>query len=407
MITTSVRNKLIAFVIIALLGTSYLGAKYVGIDPFARSYQLQVELPDAGGLFVNSEVTYRGVQVGRVKDMTVTDEGMVATLEIESGAPDIPSDAEATVTNRSAIGEQYLDLKSDSTSGTNLADGDRITGDDDSLPPAFDDVLRSGRDFVASVPEDSLRTVIDETYSATRGVGDDFGILLDTSLDFARTAQENFLNTTRLIESSSTVLDTQIASSDDITSFSRDLALITQTLRTSDSDLRTLITQSPAAMAEINALFVEVGQPLGMLLGNLVSTAQVFGVNALGVEDALIRVPDAVSVGWLVAGSGSLNLGLSTSFTKPLPCTTGYGGTTPRPGTDTSPGDAFNTGAGCAVDPSSGVDVRGPQAVPGQNPAAQYLATEQLNTGGSAMPNPTGVVLYDVDDLSDLLGGNK
>ncbi|GAA1743327.1 MlaD family protein [Aeromicrobium alkaliterrae] len=395
MITSTIRGKLAAFIVIALVATSYLAAKYVGLDPFSRSYELQVELPDAGGLFVNSEVTYRGVQVGSVTKLTVTDDGMVATVEIESGAPDIPEDAEAKVANRSAIGEQYLNLSSDSTGGPYLAGGERIVGDQGSLPPAFDDVLRSGRDFIASVPEDSLRTVIDETYSATRGLGEDFGVLLDTSLEWAQTSQANLLNTTRLIESSSTVLDTQIASSADITSFSADLALITETLRTHDTELRTLITQSPAAMVELNALFRDVGQPLGMLLGNLVSTAQVFGVNANGVEDALIRVPDAVSVGWLVAGSGSLNLGLSTSFTRPIPCTTGYGGTTVRPGTDATDGDAFNTNAGCAVDPSTGVGVRGPLAVPAQ----------LLSTGAAAMPAPTGVVLHDVTDLSDLLGG--
>ncbi|WP_229054395.1 MlaD family protein [Aeromicrobium sp. Leaf350] len=397
MITSTIRAKLVAFIVIALVATSYLAAKYVGLDPFARGYQLEVELPDAGGLFVNSEVTYRGVQIGSVEKLTVTDDGMVATLEIESGAPDIPEDAEATVANRSAIGEQYLDLSSDAGGGPFLADGDRLTGDEDALPPAFDDVLRSGRDFLASVPEGSLRTVIDETYSATRGLGDDFGVLLDTSLEWAKTSQANLLVTTRLIESSATVLDTQIASSDDITSFSADLALITETLRTHDSELRTLISQSPAAMVELHTLFRDVGQPLGMLMGNLVSTAQVFGVNALGVEDALIRVPDAVSIGWLVAGSGSLNLGLSTSFTRPVPCTTGYGGTTVRPGTDTAEGEPFNTAAGCAVAPSTGVDVRGPASVPAQ----------ALTTGAASMPAPTGVVLNDVDDLSDLLGGTS
>jgi phospholipid/cholesterol/gamma-HCH transport system substrate-binding protein len=400
-ITRSVRTKLLAFVVIALVATSYLGARYVGIDPFARSLQLEVELPDAGGLFVNSEVTYRGVSIGRVEGMTVTDDGMVATLSIDSGAPDLPRDVEATVANRSAIGEQYLDLRSDATGGPYLADGDTVRGDQDSLPPAFDDVLRSGRDFIASVPEDSLRTVIDETYSATRGLGDDFGVLLDTSLDWARTSQENLVPTTRLIQSASTVLDTQIASSGDITSFSADLALIADTLRSNDAELRTLITQSPAAVTEIHRLFAEVGQPLGTLLGNLVSTAQVFGVNAMGVEDALIRVPDAVSVGWLVAGTGSINLGLTTAFTLPTPCTTGYGGTTVRPGTDTSQGQPFNTSAGCAVDPATGVDVRGPQSVPSQ------LPSQLLSTGASPSVAPTGVVIYDVDDLSDLLGGNS
>jgi|UPI0003C7E5DB phospholipid/cholesterol/gamma-HCH transport system substrate-binding protein len=409
MITARIRAQLIAFAIIALVATSYLGAKYVGIDPFSSSYQVKVEMPDAGGLFVNSEVTYRGVQIGEVSDMEVTDEGMVATLEIEGDAPEIPRDVSATVANRSAIGEQYLDLRGESSDDEQLSDGDLLTAGRSDLPPSFDDVLRSGRDFAESVPKDSLRTVIDETYSATRGVGPDLGRLVDTSLDWAKTSQDNLLVTTRLIESSSTVLDTQIASSGDIKAFSSDLGLIAETLRTSDGDLRALINNTPATAVEIDRLFTQVGQPLGVLMSNLVSTAQVFGVNAAGVEDALIRVPDAVSVGWLVAGTGQINLGLSTSFTKPTPCTTGYGGTPVRPGTETSPGQSFNTLAGCAVPPSTGVNVRGPQAapaLPGATAAAPSAApATQLATG--SVGAPAGYNVVDVTSLADLMGGSR
>lgn len=404
MITARIRAQLVAFAVIALVATSYLGAKYVGIDPFSSSYRVTVTLPDSGGLFVNSEVTYRGVQVGEVTDMVVTDDGMVATLKIEGGAPAIPRDVTATVANRSAIGEQYLDLRGDSIDGELLTHGDRLASRRDNLPPSFDDVLRSGRDFAASLPQDSLRTVIDEIYSMTRGVGPDLGRLVDTSLEFARTAQDNLLVSTRLIESSSTVLDTQIASSNDILAFSSDLALIADTLRSSDGDLRRLIQSTPGTAVEVNRLMTEVGHPLGVLMSNLVSTAQVFGVNAAGVEDALIRVPDAVSVGWLVAGTGTLNLGLSTSFTKPTPCTTGYGGTPVRPGTETGPGQSFNTQAGCAVSPSTGVGVRGPGAVPGAAPLPLASPTTQLATG--SVGAPADYVIVDVTSLADLLGGS-
>lgn len=392
MITGRIKVQLSLFVILAVVSTSYLVARYVGFNPFSSSYTVVVRLPDAGGLFVNGEVTYRGVQVGRVEQMTVTDDGMEATLRIEGDAPDIPADAQVTVANRSAIGEQYLDLRSDSTGGPYLGDDDLLAGGETSLPPAFDDVLRTGRDFVASVPEDSLTTVIDEIYTSTRGVGPHLGQLVDTSAEFAETAETNFLVTTRLIENSSTVLDTQQAASQSIIGFSQDLAVIAETLRGSDGDLRALIDSSPAAAIEIHRLFAEVGQPLGMLMGNLVSTAQVFGVNAAGIEDAFIRIPEAVSVGWSVAASGSINMGLATTFTNPLPCTTGYGGTEVRDGLDTSGGEPFNTRSGCSLTPSSGSNVRGPGALPSR-------------LTGSAKA-PRGMRIQDVTTLQDLLGGD-
>src|SRR5664279_1346071 len=164
MLTASIKVKLVLFAIVGLVATSFLGARYVGIDPLSSSYRVTVAMPDAGGIFTNGEVTYRGVPVGRIGDLRVTTEGMEAELKIEGDAPDIPADATITVANRSAIGEQYIDLRSESTDGPMLADGDRITGTDASAPPAIDEVLRTARDFTRSVPSDSLNTVIDETY---------------------------------------------------------------------------------------------------------------------------------------------------------------------------------------------------------------------------------------------------
>src|SRR3546814_8792117 len=90
-----------------------------------------------------------------------------------------------------------------------LADGDRIVGDADSLPPPIDELLRSGYDFVESVPKDALSTVIDETYELSRGASGHIPRLVETSSEFAEIADRNFLVTKSLIESSTQVLETQ------------------------------------------------------------------------------------------------------------------------------------------------------------------------------------------------------
>jgi phospholipid/cholesterol/gamma-HCH transport system substrate-binding protein len=363
MLTRRIRIQLIIFVIVGLCATTYLGAKYVGLNPFGSGYQVTVSLPDAGGTFKNGEVTYRGVPVGRIKELHNTPKGMEAVLHIAGNAPDIPADVDVMVANRSAIGEQYIDLRATSTGGKKLADGDRIQGSEASMPPAIEDVLRTGRDFAASVPEDSLSTVIDEFYDFSQGASQHLARLVETSQDFVKTADDNFLVSSALIDSAQTVLSTQEAAASSIKGFSRDINLIATTLSDSDGDLRTLIQNSPAAAREIGRLFDQVGRPLGVLMSNLVSTAQVFGTNAAGVEDALFRVPEAISVGWAVNGSKGLDLGLAQTYFDPLPCTTGYGGTTVRPGLDTSAGQPFNTSAGCSASPSTGTDVRGPESV--------------------------------------------
>src|SRR3546814_10542936 len=156
MITALRSIQLVLFVIIALGATTWLSARYVGLDPFRASYDVTVELPEAGGAFKNGEVTYRGVPVGRIKDLRATSSGTELVIRIDSDAPNIPADVTARVANRSAIGEQYLTLRSEAGGDeAMLADGDRIVGGAEPLPPPSDELLRSGCDLVASVPKEA------------------------------------------------------------------------------------------------------------------------------------------------------------------------------------------------------------------------------------------------------------
>jgi len=363
MLTGRTKTQLVAFVVVALLATTYLGAKYVGINLFGSGYTVTVSLPEAGGIFTNGEVTYRGVPIGRIQSLTATDGGVEAVLEIDDDAPAIPADVTVKVANRSAIGEQYLDLRGES-GGETLAAGARLSAGQEALPQPIDALLRTSRDVAGSVPEEALTTVIDESYDLSQGASGDLAQLVDTSLEFHEIADRNFLVSAALIRSSETVLDTQLAAADSIKSYSQSLDLLATTLADSDGDLRALIASSPVAAHEINRLFKDVGVPLGVLMSNLVSTAQVFGTNSQGVEDALIRIPEAISIGWAVNGSKGLNLGLVPTFFNPLPCVAGYGGTELRQGTDTSAGKPFNKRARCNAGPRSGTNVRGPRSLP-------------------------------------------
>lgn len=389
-LTRTVHVKLGMFVLVALLGTSYLGATYVGFTPFSNGYQVTVALPEAGGLFVNSEVTYRGVQVGEVTDLTPTRDGVEATIEMKPDAPEIPADSTVQVRNRSAIGEQYLDLRGADTDKV-LADGDRLSGGIESVPQDLSEVLRSGRDLAGSLPSDDLTTVIDEGYLLSRGLGEDMSRLLETSQSFQKAADDNFLVSASLIRNSRQVLRTQEESSTAIRAWSNDLALFAATLADSDADLRTLIGNTPGATRELSLLIHDVGQPLAILMNNLVSTATIFGVNSNGVRDAMIRLPEVISVGWATTSSQGINLGLVPTFFDPLPCVAGYSGTAKRRGTDATEGKPLNTKAGCTAPRSQG-NVRGAQAV--DEPTA--------GLGRKAVP---GATINEVDGLGDLLGG--
>ncbi|MFD9965947.1 MCE family protein [Amycolatopsis sp. NPDC058986] len=370
MLTRRIKLQVAVFVIVALVGMSYVGARYAGLDELfgGGGMLVKVELAESGGLFPNAEVTYRGVQVGRVGPMRLTEDGLEAELRLNRSAPEIPRDLDAVVANRSAVGEQYLDLRPRRDDGPKLADGTVIPRGVVRLPMPVETVLTNLDSLVSSVPTDSLRTVVDELDQAFRGRGDDLGMLLDTTHDFVRTATEHLPQTKQLITDANTVLRTQSEQSPAIGSFSKDVRLLAERLRDSDSDLRRLIAATPPVAEEGTALLRESGAGLGVLFANLLTPAKVFQVRGGALEELLSQYPLAVGAGYHVIGpDGAANLALVLNFHNPPSCRAGYDGTPYRQGADTAPASP-NTGARCALPAGSPSSVRGSQNVPRGGP---------------------------------------
>src|SRR6201982_1397630 len=113
MLTRFIRIQLIVFAVLTVMALVALGWYYLRIPSQlgVGQYRLVAELPASGGLYRTSNVTYRGIQIGRVRSAEPTNHGPRATLSIDSRYK-IPIDASANVHSVSAIGEQYLDLVS-------------------------------------------------------------------------------------------------------------------------------------------------------------------------------------------------------------------------------------------------------------------------------------------------------
>ena len=181
MITRKTKLQLLAFALVAVLGMSYLGFKYVGLDRLllGSGYDVAADFTDSGGIFVNAEVTYRGVAVGRVSDMKLVDDGVRVVLTIDPGAEDIPADTKAVVATRSAVGEQYVLLQPDDDKGPYLKDGSVIPKDRTSIPVPVEQLLLNMDELVGSLDQENLRIVVDELGQAFAGAGDDLGRLID------------------------------------------------------------------------------------------------------------------------------------------------------------------------------------------------------------------------------------
>jgi phospholipid/cholesterol/gamma-HCH transport system substrate-binding protein len=364
---TSRRTKIqiLLFLLIALVAVGYAGGRYAGLDRLfgPRGYVVQVQLADSGGIFTNAEVTYRGVAVGRVSQLHLNDRGVLVDLDIDSSNSDIPADVRAVVANRSAIGEQYVDLQPNSDNGPYLADGAVIPLERTSIPPAAENVLANVDSLVRSIPLDSLRTVVDELDVAFAGTGPDLQRLLDAAGSLTTTATEHLPQTTGLLHDGRTVLVRQQLDAGKLTSFSAGLREISGQLRKSDPDLRQLIGITPQVGEQVVDILRTSGTDLGVLVANLLTTTQVTTSRHAAIEEFLVAMPLISAFTPSTGGDGTGHLGVMLNFFDPLPCLKGYEGTVVRNANDTAP-IPTNRDAYCAEPPDSPINVRGSQNSP-------------------------------------------
>src|SRR5699024_11494060 len=125
-----------------------------------RAFPVSMQLRDSGGICVGAQVTYRGIGVGKVGDLKFNDDGVRARLDIEKSAPKIPEDVKALVADKSAVGEQYVDLKPQSQGEPFLSAGSRILLIDSDILVDTMSLLFHVSHLVSLLPSYDMLTII-------------------------------------------------------------------------------------------------------------------------------------------------------------------------------------------------------------------------------------------------------
>jgi len=366
-ISRKTRIQLVAFVVLAVVGIAYVGMKYAGLGNLLGSstYTVTMKLADTGGIFTNAEVTYRGVDVGRVGALHLTEQGADVELKINKDAPKIPAEGlRAEVKNLSIIGELYVDLTPATMTGPQLRDGSVIDTAQTQTPVAPATLLAQLNRFLKSVPADQTGVVLHETSEAFAGGGASMARLLDSSSDLIKAAQQSLGDTKRLISDGAVVLRTQNATGNDVLSFSHSLDLLAKTLKSSDSDLNRLIATAPMATTQLSDLLRESGPGFSRLVADLLTTSRLLDPRGDALRQLLIVYPALARAAYsALPGDGYAHFGLVVNAFDPPPCTRGYESTTRHAGTYTG-NPPVNSNATCAEPSGSPIAVRGTQNAP-------------------------------------------
>lgn len=329
MITARTKKQLVFLAIFAVLGMAFVGARYAQLNKvvYDSQYRVVAHFAQSGGIFPDAEVTYRGVKVGKVNDMVVSRSGVNVLLDIENKYDKIPARTIALVGNKSAVGEQYVELQPKTAKGPYLKDGSDIRTADTRVPVPVKEILANLDRLVSSLPQGDLRTVVSEMGKAFKGTGPELAQVIDTSTSFIQTANANYDTTTALLRDSNTVLKTQVDKESAIRSFARDLSLFSGTVAAKDASLRSVIDNGSATANELRTFLEQNRVNLGRLISNLLVTGRVTVRHLDGVRQLLVLYPYVVAGGFTVAAKGAggydAHFGLILNGTPPV-CHAGY-----------------------------------------------------------------------------------
>ncbi len=365
MITRQTKVQLLVFLLISAVGLSYTGIRYAGLGKYFldQGYVVSAEFVDSGGIFKGAEVTYRGVPTGKVTDLDLVEGGVKVDMRLRPGT-EVPDDVRAVVANRSAVGEQYVDLQPERGGEPFLAPGDVIPMSKTDIPISPTQLVTNLDDFVRSIDTDDLGVVLDELGAAfDDGAGESLQEIIDSGSSLTQAAIDALPETTSLIREGNKALSTQREVAGQFRSFNADLADLTATLRASDADFRRLYANGTSSANEITDLLRRNRTDLPVLLENLTTIAQIQKVRIPGIEQILVTYPNVVAGGYtVVPGDGTTHFGLVTNSDPPV-CTEGYTTTDRRQPTDQSRRTP-NLSAYCAEPQGSQTNVRGARNAP-------------------------------------------
>lgn len=353
-------------------------------------YVVTVDLPESGGLYQTSVVTYRGTDIGQVKSVDVTATGVRAVLAIRSGVK-VPADVQASVHSRSAVGEQYIELTpqpgKDGDHGRALRAGDVIPAGRVDVPVDIGHLLDVTNRALQAIPRDNLRTVVNETDRAVGGLGPELSRIVDGSAALAIAGGQTVGPLAALIDQTPPVLDSQIQTSDSIERWASRTAAITAQFKAQDVAFRDLLTQGTNGVEESRALLDRVSPALPVLFANLVSLGDIAVVYRHDIEQLLVLFPQGIAaMAAIVVPSSNTKqeyrgaqLDFNLNINLPPPCTTGYLPPTQRrspanvDAPDRPAADLF-----CRVPQDSEFNVRGVRNIPCESKPEKRAPTVEL-----------------------------
>lgn len=267
--------SLVGVIAVFFVAVAYIFGAVLDQPLTSRPVSVSVQLPQTGGLFEGSSVTYRGVKVGKVTDVVPDAAGVRATISLTSDTK-VPKDSVARVRSLSPVGEQYLDFQPRADKGPFLASGDVVPASSTDLPKSLSSTVVAVNNLLSQIDDKKLRIVLEELSTGLNGTGDALGQILDQGGALIETLNQVWPQTDRLITNAEPALGVVTGEADSLRTFARSSKQFAQFLKDYDPELRRTLKRSPAQIQQLIALVQDADRVLPGFLATGVSFTDIF-----------------------------------------------------------------------------------------------------------------------------------
>ncbi|WP_264992436.1 MlaD family protein, partial [Mycobacterium montefiorense] len=229
-------------------------------------------LPESGGLLPNQDVALRGVRIGRVESLQITDTGVNAVASISSTVR-IPANSVVHVSALSPAGEQYINFEAESDAGPYLHDGSHLSPDHATVPVSLARLLGDADGLLAQVDPRKVELIKKELSLSKEGPAKlaaivDGGTFLLSTLDSVLPQTTSIIKTSRVVLTLANDKNAGLAAT--ATELNRTLSGVARM----QAGYRRLTMQTPRALSAVDNLFSDNSDTMVQLLGSMATMSQ-------------------------------------------------------------------------------------------------------------------------------------
>lgn len=270
--------------------------------------EVKAEFTEALNLAQGAPVKVNGVDMGKVKEITVDDFTAEATLTLKADAG-LRDGAQARLRYTTPLGELFVDVTNPAT-GEVLGDGARLELEDTETAPTVEDALAQASLLINGGGLAQLQTVTEELNTALNGNEGDYRALLDRATVFLTEANATTRSIDGVLTSLSSLSKTLSSREDTINRAVKEIRPAAKVLRERTPQLTELLAEVERFSGAANSTVNATRDQLLTLLKEIEPVLAEFAKNRGTFDESLRAVIRAASAADEVVATDYLNISL-------------------------------------------------------------------------------------------------